>query len=1228
MTPLVRRTMKVPLDESSLVSIPPGVEIGYEARHVDRAFQSRRSSQWAIPVSIVLTYPRVLLKTILLSLCILLSTSASPLILREIISGLEGRVGHLGSVLSFMPDLGIADPHRRYALICSALLCCSSAVSILSLHHIFLVQPMLGARVRAVLNFLIYNKALAQSRGSASDLSSGFIVNLVGTDTMKIYNFLGFMHSAWIHPLQLCIAAALLYMVIGVPALIGCSSLVILLLTSVAISRNQTIIRRDLSKTADKRVSLTHEALVHIKAAKFQGWEENIATKIDTIREHEVRLARSLAKLSGVSSFTAGSAPAIAMAITCLTALSQGKNLPSSVVFPMLALFMMLRHALNNLPNTLFNFLEAWVSLRRIHSFLTTPDYQARTITPSSPYAIELRDVAFEWADHTRAVLVGDLTIERGELVVIIGSVGSGKTAFLLGLLGELTAQRGAVSLGGEFRYVAQSPWIVSDSIRANIICDAPFDQVLYQRVIEATALTRDLESFPHGDHTMIGERGVNLSGGQRQRVALARALYSGPDIYLLDDPLSALDPHVAGQVYSNLIHGELKTSTRVLVSHRVEFARSADRVLVIENGAVVESGSPVSLSKPGTRFFELLEYHARMTPESEPLPEAKAVEGSSIAELDNQTETTNQIVSLEERSTGVVDRRVVGRYLARLAPGVTVIVLLALFIGRQGAAVAADLWLSRSSLVSPDGITNFMLGYLVCILGLCASAYFRSMYLLTRGLIAGVECHSELLRGVLRAPLKFFEANPVGRILNRFSRDLEAIELALPASLLDAGHCVFEALAICLVVAAVAPITLVILAPVTLSYLLLQRMFRPISRDTQRLNSLSLSPIFALLSESLTGVETIRSARLSGTLQKRFLSLLVTNARVLYTQTSANRWVGIRLELLGTAVIASVGCAASLQLGESAGIGLSALILSYASNMTGSMNWAIRSISLVESNLTSFERIESYTTLSSEKLAGQIPATSWPEHGRIQIRDLTVTYRENLPPTLRNISCDITAGTRVGIVGRTGSGKSTLILAIMRLLEPCSGYVEVDGLRLCDLNLDSLRRSIAVVPQDPVLFSGILRESLDPFNQHSDQEIVSALAKAQLTPFFDSLSLGLNTRVREGGANFSCGQRQLICLARALLRQSKVLILDEATASIDVETDFAIQKTIREHFRDSTVLVIAHRLGTIIDSDLIIVLDSGKITEFGPPRSLLASRASSLSRLVHELRDQSTIST
>lgn len=893
----------------------------------------------------------------------------------------------------------------------------------------------------------------------------------------------------------------------------------------------------------------------------------------------------------------------------------------------MLALFMMLRYALNNLPNTLFNLIEAWVSLRRIHSFLTTPDYKPRAITPSAPYAIEVRDLTLEWADHTRAVRVGDLTIKRGELVVIIGSVGSGKSAFLLGLLGELSASTGTVTIGGEMRYVAQSPWIVSDSIRANILCDRSFDPSLYQRVIEASALERDLENFPHGDQTMIGERGVNLSGGQRQRVALARALYSRPDIYLLDDPLSALDPQVAGEVYTNLVLGDLKNSTRVLVSHRVEFARAADRVLVIENGAVIESGSPSALSKPGTRFSELLAYHARMTPEHhDASPLGGDIEGIA-AELSDTQQASNQIVSHEERSTGVVDRRVVSRYLARLAPGATVFVLLALFIGRQGAAVAADLWLSRSSRISPDAITSFMLGYLVCILALCAAAYFRSMYLLTRGLLAGLQCHSDLARGVLRAPLRFFEANPVGRILNRFSRDLEAIELALPASLLDAGHCVFEALAICLVVAIVAPITIVILTPVTVLYLLLQRMFRPISRDTQRLSSLTISPVFALLSESLNGVETIRSARLATTLESRFLSLLVINTRVLYTQTSANRWVGIRLELLGTAVIAAVGVATSLGLANSMGVGLSALVLSYASTMTGSMNWAIRSISLVESNLTSFERIESYTRLASEKLEGEIPPQGWPRHGQVRISNLSVAYREDLPPALQNITCDIPAASRVGIVGRTGSGKSTLILAMMRLLEPCSGHVEVDGTRLCDLSLDALRRSIAVVPQDPVLFSGILRESLDPFNQHSDQDIQAALEKAQLTPFLASLTKGLQTRVREGGANFSCGQRQLICLARALLRKSKVLILDEATASIDVETDFAIQRTIREHFRDSTVLVIAHRLGTIIDSDLIMVLDGGKLTEFGPPQALLASASSSLSRLVHELRMQSMVS-
>jgi len=1219
--------MKSRLAPSDLNDLPARYRADTDASRLKSYVATIRPSGSRLPLAIALAYRRELTVVVLLSLGANFCSLLAPMLLREVIRGIEGKPGLLMSVFPGMVALFERAGLTNYALVSSLLLFINSILGIFLVHHLFWVQPLFGVRCRAALNALIYDKAIHQERSSHQKVSSGFIVNLVGTDTLRIATFSGFMHSAWHHPLQLIVAICLLYYLLGAPALIGSSTLLLLLLGSILISRQQTKIRRELSKISDRRVALTHESLVHIKAAKFQGWEANLAEKISRIRLSEVALSKKLAKLSALSSFASGSAPAVAMAVTCGVALSRGVTLDAATIFPVLTLFVLLRFALNNLPSTLFAIIESWVALQRIESFLETPDHASPAPSPNLKESIRCDGVSRGWSPTTKALTIESLSIPRSELVVVVGAVGAGKSALLLSILGELHPIAGEIAVGGTLGYCPQSPWIISDSIKENITLGLPFDETRYQRAIYASGLTQDLQLLSHGDKTQIGERGVNLSGGQRQRVALARVLYRGADKYLLDDPLSALDPKVANHVFRNMIRDEMRNATRILVSHRLEYALLADRVLVMHEGSIVESGPPRELSRPGTHFYRLLEFHQKMSSSVQDAPSIDTGHESSeqTSTTEDQDETSNAIITEEERGFGEIAWSSIRQYINRLAPGLALALLVSFFVGRQAASIAADFWVAQSSQLTPDNLSSFLAGYVTIIVALCAVVYVRSRYTLTRGLAAGVECHNALLSGVLHAPLRFFESNPVGRIINRFSRDLETIELNLPASLIDAGHCLFETIAVCVVIGVLAPATLIVIGPIAIAYYTLQKMFRPISREAQRMYSVTLSPVFALLSESLSSIESLRASRVTATFSHRFRCLLDQNTQVAYNQTGANRWIGIRLELLGSCLILGVGVSASLGFNNALGIGFSGLMLAYASSVTGAMNWAIRSISMVESNLTSYERIERYAHTPSEKLEGAAPE-QWPSQGAITITNLSIRYRPELPPALCDVSCAIPPGTRVGIVGRTGSGKSTLILSMMRIIEAEAGKIEIDGVDISQVELAHLRSSVTVVPQDPVLFSGTLRENLDPFENHDDSAIVSALQRAQLEDFMRSLPKGLSARVREGGFNFSCGQRQLICLARALLRNSKVIILDEATAAIDVATDFAIQKTIREEFRHSSVLVIAHRLATVIDSDLILALDHGQLKECDSPSRLLASPNSLLSSLVSEMRKSSQL--
>jgi ATP-binding cassette subfamily C (CFTR/MRP) protein 1 len=1215
------------MSEVALPPLPQSNSVHADFDRLNREIlRYRNLGHLAICRAILSSYSLVFIKVVALSLVVLAAGLSSPLLLREILKGLSA---------DFIPPDWYSTAQTMlpeqlrwisYSLLASLALTGASVINILSIHHLFYLQPNLAFQVRSALNAIIFAKALRQQRASQQQVTTGFIVNLIGSDTQKIQILLGFLHSVWTHPLYLLCIIYILYQLVGLPALIGGSSLIILLVTSITITRKQGKLRSQLSAIADRRIGLTRESLMHIKAAKLQGWESNLEQKIQTLRGSEVQLSRRLIRLSAVFSFCSGSAPAIAMAITSVCLVYRGEPLEAATLFPVLTLFMQLRFSLNILPDTIYNLMEANVSSRRIFSVLTSPEFTPPPVNTGQESAISLTAVMSRWSEGGNpATDVAQLEIPRGQLVVVVGMVGSGKSGLLLTILGELPAEQGSVSLGGSVAYVPQTPWIISDSIRNNILFGSAFNNEIYGRSIHCANLNVDLSMLPHADHTEIGERGINLSGGQRQRVALARAVYRDADIYLFDDPLSALDPQVANHVFTNLICNELQSKTRVLVSHRVEFGVGADRVLVMENGLIVEDGPPSDLRLRDSRFAALLKAHQSTTSDEtqsvSPTIQT-SVELESVEELSPMGDLAhNAIIETEERRSGSVLATTVRAYASKLAPGSIIVFMALLFLGRQGAAVGTDLWLTNWADQLQVDMPLFLGGYLLCIGLLCLIGYLRTMYILSRGLCAGADCHRGLLRGVLRAPLTFFESNPVGRILNRFSRDLETVELTLPRAILDAGQCLIETAVVALVIAVVTPVTLLLVAPVAILYYGLSVRFRPLSRELQRSISTSLSPIFALASECLSGIESLRASALGDSCNRSFANALDIHTRYNFLQTATNRWLGIRLETLGSTLICAVGVAASCGWSISVGIAFSGLALAYASVMTSSMNWAIRSTIMVENSLTSFERIERYSTIPSERRIGAKPPAGWPTDGAIEFCNLSARYRPYLPLALKEITCSIPAGSRVGVIGRTGSGKSTLILTLLRLVEPCAGHIEIDGVDLSSLTLQELRTSIAVVPQEPVLFSGTLRQSLDPFYAYSDSDIISALDRVELGPLLVSLPAGLNSEVSEGGLNFSNGQRQLICLARALLRRSKVVILDEATASIDAHTDQTIQRAIRREFTTSTLLVIAHRLGTVLDSDYIFAMQEGALIEFGAPSTLLQQPNSLLCRFVTEIQ-------
>jgi ATP-binding cassette subfamily C (CFTR/MRP) protein 1 len=1227
-TPFIRRNSHSPLEEKGLLDLPVPDMVSRDTTSIQRIFAgAARTGGLRLAFDIVSIYRSTLLLLVALSIVLIACTCLNPLLLRELLLNLtapDDATPRSWLLSPLAASLGI-DSARGLALLSCLLLFATTTVAIISGHHIWHKQITMATRIKLALSHVVYRKALVLHRKERPIASSGFIINLVANDAQKIFTFLSFTHSVWTHPILIGTVMVLLYFLVGAPALWGAASIVVLLLVSTQISRLQSRIRRALSLTADKRIGLVNESLLHIKAVKFQKWDSLLIERISSLRAREVSLARKLVRLSAFGSFAATSAPAIAMLTTFSVAVLSGQELQLATVFPTLSLLLTLRFALSALPETLFNAVDAWVGFSRVRSFLALRELPQRSAESAARSSVQMTDATFEWEDEQSALYVSRLSVEQGEFVAIVGSVGSGKSALLLGILGELSKRSGNVAVGGSLAYVPQQPWILSDTIRNNILCGAAFDEVLYAQALYASGLGHDVAAFPLRDETEIGERGVNLSGGQRQRLALARALYQNADIYLLDDPLSALDPVVANHVFDELVTKSLRGKTRILVTHRLEYALKADRLLVIEGGRITEDGHPNDLKEVPSRFAELLSFHARTTgTHALGQPSRISKESDSQPAEGLQTSTLMERTILEEdRERGAISTKIVRSYARRLLPGWAPAILLSVFILRHILAVSGDLWVSNYSERPTISVSTFLGGYVILVVLLCILNLLRSLYLFSRGLNAGIGAHADLLEGVMRAPLRFFESNPVGRILNRFSRDLDTVEQLLPRAVLDTLHCMLELTTLFIVITVLEPFMLIVLSPLLAYYYFTQKAFRPTSREAQRIESITRSPVLALLAESLAGIDTIRAGNLSTTFDRRFERSLATNGRAAYSLLCANRWLGIRLEMIGAFITLIGGIGAiflSQQIIFTAAVGL---MLTYALNIAGAIHWLIRSISAVESNLTSFERIERYTKVQSERLDGAEPPAGWPSSGSLSLENLTLRYRGELPPAIRNLSCAIKSGERIGIVGRTGSGKSTLVLGLMRLLEPSEGTIVLDSIDITSTRLERVRLAVTVIPQEPVLFTGTIRDNIDPFQRHPDIEILRALERVNLAPFLNSLSLGLHTSVHESGSNFSSGQRQLLCLARALLENSRIVVMDEATAHIDVETDYAIQRALRREFRSTTLLIIAHRLGTILDSDRVMVLENGALRELGEPQELLRQPNSALALMINEMRGE-----
>ncbi|KAI9102399.1 hypothetical protein DFS34DRAFT_389500 [Phlyctochytrium arcticum] len=905
-----------------------------------------------------------------------------------------------------------------------------------------------------------------------------------------------------------------------------------------------------------------------------------------------------------------------------------------------------------------------------------------------------------------------NLTFPKGQLIAIVGPVGAGKSSLLNALIGEMKREEGRVSYSGTIGYCPQQAWIQNATLRDNITFGRPFDQERYLDVLINCALGKDLEQLPDGDMTHIGERGINLSGGQKQRVNLARIMYYDSDIVLLDDPLSAVDAHVGRYLFDNLICGALKGKTRILVTHQLHVLPKVDFVVCMKDGAIAECGTYDDLMGRRGEFQELMTSYGgvedsesdndqkaeivvkeeggllQVQPTVDTVPvdaidplAANDQQKTTLAPMDfgsraaltkiiARTKSARQLMSIEERAVGSVNAGVWVAY-ARAAGGLRFFIsLIALVIVVQGSRVGSDLWLVYWTNDQISGFTQPMYVGVYWAWGvfLTITLYAFGLFFAYFGTRAARVLHEAALVRIVNAPMRFFDSTPLGRIISRFSKDTDMIDNTLADSFRMFTNTFANAVSTFILIIYATPLFVVPLVPVLFLYYVFQKIYRSASRELKRLDSTSRSPLYAHFGETLTGAATIRAYGE----QDRFIAvndmMVDRNNAPYFLLITAQRWLGTRLETLGSLLVFFASVFGLLnRTNDTLSTALLGLSLSYALQVTMALNWCVRQFTETEIAMNAVERVNHYAyeietepvpslpppppspsdntpnkTQSDAKVDPNempkedddsvardassaalvksntstidiitkpkttTPPPNWPSSGAITITNLTLQYAADLPAVLHNLAFTIRDREKVGIVGRTGSGKSTLIHALFRTIEPCTPTnIVIDGVRTADLELATLRRALAIIPQDPTLFSGTFRSNLDPFETCTDAEIWQALDRARLKEAVKAKG-GLDASVAEGGENLSVGQRQLVCLARAVVKKPRILIMDEATANVDLETDSVIQQVLRDEFQDCTVLCVAHRLNTIIDYDRVLVLSAGHILEYDSPRNLL----------------------
>ncbi|XP_011701007.1 PREDICTED: multidrug resistance-associated protein 4-like isoform X2 [Wasmannia auropunctata] len=1168
-----------------------------------------------------------------------------------------------------------------------------NVITTLLMHHTIMLSLQIGMRIRIACSSLLYRKLLRLNRTSMNQIGTGQIINLLSNDVTRFDLLMKYLNYIWIMPIQTVIIGTIMWRKIGLSTLAGIGPMLIIpLIVHGTFSLLSRRFRAMIAPLTDRRVQLMSELIAGIQVVKMYAWEKPFGKIVSMIRKMEIKKIKVSSYVRAAHLAAIVLLQRLSLYFALIMFVLMGNALTADITYEMVTYIAILNITSGLFfPHGIILLGESVVSLNRLEDFLLMneinvrqlekmPQLQSKSQKPNKatnekkqtdisenesielsesqrlfdlPVRVELQRVCANWvSDQLPPTLCNiNLTVKPGQLCAMIGDVGSGKSSVLHLLLKELDLGAGSVIFTqGSFNYnfqdnlsngyftnnpnlrisyASQDPWIFNGTVRDNILFGQPYDKAKYMQVTNVCALMKDFRQFLQGDLTLVGDKGILLSGGQKARISLARAVYRQADLYLLDDPLSAVDTRVARRLHSKCITEYLHDRTRILVTHQLQFLKQADHIVVLNEGCVKMRGSYNELVQSNKDFIGIMDNlcndaqkkKVKMKKVSEIYMRGitRRDSGSSLAssvysDIDNSDHVENR-PEVEMIAHGRVSWRVYKEYLHHGGNYFTLFMLLLIFIISQIAITGNDYWLSYWTTLedvrrientsdanrfahmynnsflgsiftlNPDGLlstVDAIYVYTFSVIACTATTLFRGFFFMMVCMNSSCNLHNTMFSNLLQACMSFFHSNPSGRILNRFSKDMDTVDELLPKTILETIQMYFVVCGVMFYLKTIQGI--------------------------KRLEGTMKSPLFSHVNETLNGLSTIRSSgnEIEKMMRKQFDVLQDHHSGTWYLFLTCSATFAIFVELIICLFFACLCFSLILNdlLNENVSIdgNKSGLAISQSFFLLTEFQYGIRMSIEAMAQMTSVERILQYTNLPKEPISSSdSPPSTWPHQGQLILKNVNMKYYRNDSPVLKNLNISVEPGWKVGVVGRTGAGKSSLISALFRLFnEGLEGVIMLDGRDTSTVSLSELRSKISIIPQEPVLFSGTLRYNLDPFNQYDDMKLWEVLRQVELN------DVDLDHNILYGGHNFSVGQKQLVCLARAILRNNRLLVLDEATANIDSHTDALIQDTIRKNFKECTVITVAHRLNTIIDSDRIIVLENGSIVEFGCPYELL----------------------